>query len=105
VHGGRGHGCKEEVAGEDHDGVRGEEGEERGAGFAEGRPGAVFEGADCGCYGGVCERGCCHCGCSMVVLVSVFLGCEVGLTIGMEDEERVTIYSISKRGRCTPQMV
>jgi len=41
----------------------------------------------------------------MVVLVSVFLGYEVGLTIGMEDEERVTIYSISKRGRCTPQMV
>lgn len=42
---GRGDGCEEEVAWEDHDGVGGEEGEEIRAGLAEGGPGAVFEGA------------------------------------------------------------
>lgn len=54
--GGRGDGGEEEVAREDHDGVRCEKRDEVGARFAESCPRAVFEGAYCGCDGGVRER-------------------------------------------------
>lgn len=55
VDGGRGDGGEDEIAGEDHDGVVGEQWDQMGAGAAEGGPGLVFERAYGGCEGGVGE--------------------------------------------------